>query len=234
MNKIHAVITATEGANNLSPRMLDYTLKFNTNQLEEVTIITDFKSQEVVDIANKYNLKYIKTELFYKNNAVFDRGLVLSDFLMDKKGWILHLDCDILLPKSFKDIISKKTLDKNIIYGSRRIMFENLKDAEIWYESNQVNKNIFCPIGFCYGYFQMFNMESESLSSSSKNSIYPNSGHIGDHDVWFRNKWGILIDTNNDIKNFNVIGNIEELPFKVAHLGFSSVDNPLNSNFFIK
>jgi len=232
MNKIHAVITAAGGIDNLSAKMLDYTLQYNINQLDEITIITDLKSEEVVNVANKYNLKYIKTNTFYKNNATYDRGLVLSEFLIDKKGWILHMDCDILLPEYFKESISKQTLDKNIMYGSRRIMFENIKDADIWYRSDKLDENIFCPIGFCYGYFQMFNMESEAIILSDKNHIYPNSGHIGEHDIWFRNKWGLLIDTNNDINNFKIIGNLKELPFKVGHLGHSSVNNPANKDFF--
>lgn len=232
MNKIHTVITAVGGIDNLSAKMLDYTLKYNIDQLEEITIITDFKSQEVVNVANKYNLKCIKTNTFYKNNSTYDRGLVLSEFLIDKKGWILHMDCDILLPKHFKERLSKQILDKNVMYGSRRIMFENLKDAEIWHKSDQSDKGIFCPIGFCYGYFQMFNMESQAIILSDKNHVYPNSGHIGEHDVWFRNKWGLLIDTNNDINNFKIIGNLQELPFKVGHLGNSGVNNPANKDFF--
>lgn len=232
MEKIHAVITANSGAHGFAAKMLDYTLNFNISKLDEITIITDFKSPDVCAIADKYNLKYIKTDLFYRNNSSYDRGAVLSEFLIDKNGWMLQLDCDILLPKIFKSQVNLKTLNKDIMYGSRRIMFENLKEAEVWHDTGHYDEKIYCPIGFCYGYFQLFNMESQAVLASNKYNIYPSSGHIGDHDVWFRSKWGIIIDRNENVSNFCVIGDLKELPFKVAHLGLPSVNNEKNLDLF--
>ena len=232
MNQVHTVITASGGIDGLSAKMLDYTLNKNINELEKITIITDLKSKDISDISYKYNLDCIKTDEFYINGSEYARGHVLSKFLKNKNGWILQLDCDIVLPKNFKLIIDNLNLNKNIMYGSRRIMFDKLKQAEKWHETNEYDAEIFCPLGFCYGYFQLFNIESEQIQSSDKDNIYPDSGHIGEHDVWFRNKWGTIIDTNNDPGLFKIFGNLKELPFKVGHLGHSSVNNPLNKDFF--
>lgn len=232
MNQIHTVITAVGGIDNLVSKMLKYTLKFNIKELKEITIITDFRNPEIEKIANYYNINCIKTDLFYSNGAQYSRGKVLSRFLSDKNGWILHMDSDILLPKDSGKILEQIELNSEIMYGSRRIMFESLVDAENWYNNKELKNNIFCPLGFCYGYFQLFNMSSAAVKSSDQNMIYPDSGYIGEHDVWFRNKWGIIIDTDNNPSIFKIMGNLSELPFKIGHLGHSGVNNILNKNFF--
>lgn len=232
MDKIHAVITANSGKNGFNARMLDYTLNLNVSKLDQITIITDLISPDICAVADKYNLKYIKTDLFYRNKSTYDRGAVLSEFLINKNGWMLQLDCDIILPKDFKSKINLENLNKDIMYGARRIMFESVQEANAWQETNSYNEKIYCPIGFCYGYFQLFNMESQAVLASNKNNIYPSSGHIGDHDVWFRSKWGLIIDRNENTANFIVIGDLKELPFKVGHLGFPSVNNEKNLNIF--
>lgn len=240
--KIKAIITATDGTNALAAKMLNYTLQYNLKQIDDILIVTDSKSPIVESVCKKYNIQYIKTDRFYENNTSYDRGKVLSDVLKEEKdGWILHLDSDILLPKNFKEKINEINLDKNILYGSRRIMFETLKNAEEWFLNNgnpeELSNHI--PYGYCWGYFQLFNMKSIVIERSNKDAIYPASGHIGDHDEWFKNKWGIMIEHpyvkgrflagENDLK---VIGNICELPFLVGHLGVPSVNNKLNDTFF--
>jgi hypothetical protein len=241
-NKIKGITTATDGTNSLAAKMLDYTLKYNLDQIDDILIVTDYKSPNVESVSKKYNIQCIKTDKFYENNATYDRGKVLSEILKEEKdGWILHLDSDILLPKDFKQKINQIDLDKNILYGSRRIIFETLKNTEEWFLKNgnpeELSNHI--PYGYCWGYFQLFNMKSIVIERSNKDSIYPASGHIGDHDEWFKNKWGVMIEHpyvkgrflpgENDLK---VMGNIRELPFLVGHLGVPSVNNKLNDSFF--
>ena len=242
LNKIKIITTATDGANRLTAKMLNYTLQYNLNQVDDVLIITDFKSPDVESVCKKHNTQYIKTDKFYENGAPFDKGKVLSQILKEEKhDWILHLDSDILLPKSFKEKINQINLDKNILYGSRRIIFETLKNAEEWFLNNgnpeELSNHI--PYGYCWGYFQLFNMKSIAIEKSNKDSIYPASGHVAEHDEWFRDKWGMMIEKPYINGKFlagehelNVIGNICELPFLVGHLGVPSLNNKLNNTFF--
>jgi len=243
MNKnIKIITTATGGINNLTSKMLNYTLKYNLDKVNDIIIATDFSSPEIEDVCNKYNIKYIKTNNFYANGAPFDKGKVISEILKNETdGWILHMDCDILLPNDFVTKINNMYLDKNILYGARRIMFKTLNDAEEWFLNNKNPEDLSdeIPYGYCWGYFQLFNMQSLQILNSEKSNIYPSSGHVGDSDGWFRSKWGVMIEksykkgqffpTRNDLI---IMGNIIELPFLVGHLGVSSVNNKLNINFF--
>ena len=71
MNKIKIITTATDGANRLTAKMLNYTLQYNLNQVDDLLIITDFKSPDVESVCKKHNIQYIKTDKFYElfNNA---------------------------------------------------------------------------------------------------------------------------------------------------------------------
>lgn len=243
MNRIKAITTATENESGLTSRMLDYTLKYNINQIDDFLIATDFQSPEVEKVCNKYNIPFIKTSKFYENNAVFDKGKVISYMLKGiKTGWVLHIDCDILLPKNFKEKINNVNLDKNKLYGARRIMFEDLKKSEAWFNDNENPENLcdLIPYGYCWGYFQLFHMDSPQIKFSHPDNIYPASGHVGDSDGWFRDKWGMMKEKSYKKGQFYpnkddliVVGNIEELPFLVGHLGHSSLNNELNKNFFV-
>jgi hypothetical protein len=239
---IKVITTATGGVEGLSAKMLDYTLKHNLNQVDDIIIATDFASPDVEKVCNKYNIKFIKTNKFYENNAKFDKGKVISQILKDEtNGWVLHMDCDILLPKSFRKDIQDFYLDKNVLYGARRIMFRDLKDAEQWFikDENPIKLSDEIPYGYCWGYFQLFNMQSLQILNSNKEELYPSSGHVGDSDGWFRNRWGVMIEKSYKKGQFMpakndliVIGNIIELPFLVGHLGVSSVNNQQNIDFF--
>jgi len=242
VNKILAITTATTKVATLPAKMLDFTLKYNLNQIDDILIITDFHSEEIERVCNKYNVKFIKTSKFYENGATFDKGKVISNVLKNiKNQWVLHIDCDILLPKSFKDQINKLTLDKNKLYGARRIMFKNLENVKKWFDFNESPQTLsdLIPYGYCWGYFQLFNMDSAQIRLSDPNNIYPASGHVGDSDGWFRNKWGIMKEKDYKKDKFlpsaedlMVAGNIEELPFLVGHLGDSNVTLNNNQDFF--
>ena len=183
--------------------------------------------------------------IFYSELLNIDGVLLFVEFkkALDTIKW--NMMFYVLTKFGFKRNFVKlvKALYNDIVTGISKEQFleyrknvltetDKLKQAEKWHETNEYDAEIFCPLGFCYGYFQLFNIESEQIQSSDKDNIYPDSGHIGEHDVWFRNKWGTIIDTNNDPGLFKIFGNLKELPFKVGHLGHSSVNNPLNKDFF--
>lgn len=229
MNKILAITTATEGVNNLTSKILDYTLKYNINQIDDFIIITDYQSPEIEAICQKYNVKFIKTAKFYENGAPFDKGKAISQVLKNiSSGWVLHLDCDILLPKNFKEEINKINLVLNKLYGARRIMFSNLEMVKKWFHENKNPEDLsdHIPYGYCWGYFQLFNMDSPQIKMSDIENIYPSNGTVYEGDGWFRNKWGLMIEKYYqkgkilpDPEDVIVKGNIEELPFFVGHLG---------------
>lgn len=229
---ITAIIIAAEkkgDQTNSISKILNYTLNKNLNQIDEFIIATDYQSPEVEKICLKYNVKFIKTAKFYENNAEFDKGKVISTILKNiKSGWVLHIDSDILLPKFFKEKINEIKLDKNKLYGARRIMFSNLQNAEKWFFGNENPENLsdHIPYGYCWGYFQLFNMESPQLQTSDPENIYPSTGTVYDGDAWFRNKWGLMIEKYYqkgklypEKEDLIVKGNLEELPFFVGHLG---------------
>lgn len=233
--QITAIITAAEKSSyNQISKILDYTLGRNLNQIDEFIIATDYQSPEVEKTCQKYNIKFIKTNKFYENNTQFDRGKVVSAILKNiKSGWILHMDADILLPKNFKEKINTINFNKNKLYGARRIMFSNLTNAERWFygDENLEDLSNYIPYGYCWGYFQLFNMESPQIQISDPDNIYPSTGTVYEQDGWFRSKWGLMKENYYkkgrlfpDKDDLIVQGNIEELPFFVGHLGNKEID----------
>jgi len=230
--KITAIITAVEKKDSLDnqiSKIFDYTVGKNLNQIDEFIIATDYQSLEVERICQKYNIKFIKTNGFYENNAQFDRGKVVSAILKSiKSGWILHMDADILLPKDFKQKINTINFNKNKLYGARRILFSNLTKVKRWFDMDEDPEAVsdYIPYGYCWGYFQLFNMESPQVQTSDPENIYPSTGTVYEQDGWFRNKWGLMKENYYkkgklfpDQEDLIVKGNIEELPFFVGHLG---------------
>jgi len=230
--QITAIITAAEnktGSYNQISKILDYTLGKNLDQIDEFIIATDYQSPEVEKICQKYSIKFIKTNKFYENNAQFDRGKVVSSILKNiKSGWILHMDADILLPKDFKQKINTINFNKSKLYGARRIMFSDLTKTKKWFYANENPEDLsdHIPYGYCWGYFQLFNMESPQIQTSDPENIYPSTGTVYEQDGWFRNKWGFMKENYYkkgklfpEEEDLIVKGNIEELPFFVGHLG---------------
>jgi hypothetical protein len=179
--------------------ILDVSLTHNHPHLDHMIVVTSHEDKKTHAVARKHGATLVQTDLFTKNNRVFNKGAALqhghSFFVYN--GWRLNLDVDIMLPDNFRRILFNNThLDKDCIYGALRtdvVGLEDLKDARkglqhhdsYFISSNRKigstfvdNLNNYCPIGW----FQLYH--------SSNQHPHPHSlGDAAHDDVLFASLW---------------------------------------------
>jgi hypothetical protein len=114
-----------------------------------VTVDTDF---ETIELCKRFSLDYCFTKRVYQMGASFAKGRAINDGLryLKKEGWILHIDCDIILPRHFRQTINSSALTKetiNCLFGLRgrralcappsHICTNNFEDYQKFHQSFQ-------------------------------------------------------------------------------------------------
>jgi hypothetical protein len=106
---------------------LNHTLPENKAHFDNLVVVTDLKDLATVRVCEKYNVKCVQTNVFYENDAVFNKGAGINAGLAEltKQGWVIHMDADIYLPPLTRYVLEKRDLDQNKIYGVDRLMCPN-------------------------------------------------------------------------------------------------------------
>lgn len=104
-------------------------LIYNQPLLDKWLIITTPNDTQTITLCEEFQQEYITTNEFYYNNWPFCRSRALEVALqtLDKDGWILFLDSDILLPKNFRQRLEETELEKDALYSVKRIDCKNYK-----------------------------------------------------------------------------------------------------------
>lgn len=180
--------------------ILALTISNNKSIIDNWIIVTDTKDRDTKKVCDLYNIQCIQTDVFYENDEVFNKGKgINAGFdILNLKGWVMHLDADILLPPNFKKILEIGALETDCLYSMDRIdvigrdmYIDVLQEMHTVY-SNYVflqskypistrmfhNKMGYCPIG----YLQLFH-NSKIIPYSERHESAARS------DVLFLNNW---------------------------------------------
>lgn len=104
--------------------ILDVTLGYNHAQLDTMIVITSNEDKRTQGVAKKHGAICVQTDLFRKNQRVFNKGAAINAGFghFQYHGWRLHLDSDIILPDNFRRLMFNHSfLDKDCIYGADRV-----------------------------------------------------------------------------------------------------------------
>lgn len=179
---------------------LEETLTNNLGCFDQFVVVTDTRDNRTANLCNKLSVNCIRTDDFYIGGDNFNKGRAINIGLahLSPGGWRLHLDADIALPPTFRQMIRRHPLDKEFLYGADRL---NVVGYPCWCKVkkfNQYNYNYmvtpdpttnlgsrlvhnewgYCPIG----YFQLWH--------SSRGVRYPiNQGSAEHTDVTFAQQW---------------------------------------------
>ncbi len=175
---------------------LAQTLPQNVKLLDRIVVVTDTKDKLTKSVCDQYNVECIQTDVFYEDNAVFNKGKGINAGLevLDKNGWVLHLDSDIWLSPHMKEVLNVRHLDPEAIYGVDRLMCHGWNNWQKFLEKpvaiNElyylVQANAF-PIGsrvahynqpdgwFPIGFFQLWNPKVSGVYDYPTNS--PGADH---------------------------------------------------------
>jgi hypothetical protein len=159
------------------------------------------------DLCREYGVRCVSTGLFYARGAKFAKGRAINKGLdqCHRRGWILTMDADIILPEQTSWMLARLDLDKTAIYGIDRVLVPNAASwksflsrrspqyrwssvvetpSEFPLMARYVHQTEgYCPIGF----FQLRHGESARIARDLR---YPEDGNEATHtDVQFSLLW---------------------------------------------
>jgi len=165
---------------------------------EKVLVVTSHEDEETVKVAKRNGAEVFQTNAFYRDGAMFNKGLALEEGfdVLGRDGWIVVFDADIIMPEKM-DLTGIKP---SCLYSPRRRTCHNVSDwkrQEDWSQFPLVRDQEHA------GYFQLFNASDPALMAKPWYGV--EWRHAGGCDSEFNQKWPI------QHKHW--------LPFEVLHLG---------------
>lgn len=141
------------------------------NNVLPINVITASHDKATQRYCKTHNINFYVTDVFYKNKCPFNKGAAINEWLELRQGnldWILHLDCDTLLPPNFLNLTKEVGIEIDTYYGCRRRHFQNWRpDMEI----TSINSYPMWQQEEGYaGFLQLFNLNSNCLKF---HPIYP-------------------------------------------------------------
>lgn len=180
--------------------ILNLTLPYNRSFYEDIMVVTSSADKRTIDVAQQHGAQVHITEAFYGRKAVFNKFAAIEEALdvMGRRGWILLLDADVVIPKQRQPI--------NLVPGKlytphRRIVPTIPTEIPIekrWrrFKRTMVNEEF-------AGYFQLFHADDPVLGASPWHDI--NFTWAGSADSFFNARW----KESSKVRP----------PFEVLHLG---------------
>jgi hypothetical protein len=186
---------------------LAYTLPLNKLAFDKLVVVTSTKDRATQRLCEYHHVMCVQTDVFYENGASFNKakGINFGLSFLDKDGWVLHLDGDMVLPPQFRRTLEPLDLDPTYVYGVDRVMCRNF---EQWHEfmlrPNLTQQNgIYIhptvpgmPVGtriarygtaggyVPIGFFQLWNVKASGID------FYPNEHtDAGRSDMLFTEQW---------------------------------------------
>lgn len=110
---------------------LEHTLPENIQHFDDVVVVTHHSDVQTQKLCERLSVEHIKTDCFHHDGNEFNKGRAINLGIVNlrRKGWMLHLDSDIVLPHRYRHLIEKHGLNEKNIYGADRI---NVYGYESW------------------------------------------------------------------------------------------------------
>lgn len=107
---------------------LEVALPYNTKQFDQIIVLTIKSDKVCQDLCSKYsNVKCLvfPDGILKKNRKTFNKGALLNRGLayLNRIGysdWLVMTDSDIVFPENFKELMTSKEKDLNVLYGMNR------------------------------------------------------------------------------------------------------------------
>lgn len=109
---------------------LAHSLPYNKSLFDRLIVVTSKTDRATADLCEHHHVECIKTDVFYKDGATFNKGAGINEGLKALGGadWVCHFDADIVLPPRTRDILNRIHLDPTNIYGVDRLMCRSFDD----------------------------------------------------------------------------------------------------------
>jgi hypothetical protein len=159
------------------------TIPWNISHFDKWVIVTHPHDHKTRELCRRWNLHCLLTEEIYRDGSEFNKGRAIIRGIdhLTSDGWVLHLDADIALPKTTRQVLDAAHLNPKAIYGADRVMvkgrdqWNKLKASGFLTNQHDYHCRINFPVGFevgtrwanhHYGYcpigfFQLWNAKTD-------------------------------------------------------------------------
>ncbi len=157
---------------------LEETLCRNLDHFDEFAVVTACDDKATQAVCERHGVICVKSDMHREDPLDrFNKGLMINLGLahLRNRGWLLHLDADIVLPDRLRFVLNKSRLDEECLYGADRMNvvgranWERLKQSPA-YQRQYHHRYLVCPAaarlgsrllhneyGYCpIGYFQLW------------------------------------------------------------------------------
>lgn len=187
---------------------LKVTLPRNLPLFDRMIVVTSPDDMVTREVCRRHSVQTVVTDE-HDRDGEFSKGRLINKGLdqLLNKGWVVHVDADILLPQRFRQVVQTAHLDPAALYGCDRVMVRThaqwvkLRDSGFLHHDYHCRVNFpegfdtgarwaddvhgYCPIGF----FQMWHHDSH-IYRGHHHRRYPCGGHDAARgDVQFAIQW---------------------------------------------
>jgi len=116
---------------------LEETLRENLDHFDEFAVVTARDDKATQAVCHRHGVICVKTDVYREDPLDrFNKGLMINLGLahLRNRGWLLHLDADIVLPDRLRFVLNKSRLDEDCLYGADRV---NVVGKDHWEELKQ-------------------------------------------------------------------------------------------------
>jgi hypothetical protein len=114
-----SVVTVSQGYGDF----LRVTAPLNRGLFDRWVVVTSPADELTQEVCRKFNLRCVVTADGTRDGE-FGKGRLIERGLqhLPAEGWVMHLDADIVLPRSFRHDLERAHLDQSCIHGFDRVM----------------------------------------------------------------------------------------------------------------
>lgn len=102
---------------------LSETLPQNLPYIDHLVVVTHPDDKATIALCNRYSVNCVQTTCMHEDGDLFNKGRAINLGLghTSGKGWLLHLDADVVLPHRFRDLLYRAKLQPSKLYGADRV-----------------------------------------------------------------------------------------------------------------
>jgi hypothetical protein len=116
---------------------LDETLTQNLDHFDEFAVVTASDDRATQAVCQRHGVICVKSDVHREDPLDrFNKGLMINLGLahLRNRGWLLHLDADIVLPDRLRFVLNKSRLNADCLYGADRL---NVVGKDHWEQLKQ-------------------------------------------------------------------------------------------------
>lgn len=172
--------------------------------LDRLVVVTSSADEATQQLCCRYNVETHVTDIFYANEARFNKGAALSEAILakglrDGADWLLGFDADIVPPEDWRVQVERRKPEPSKLYGAYRYWQPETQPKLI------VDYTKRMPQSWVLGFFTLFHANDSCLPGLNEPLFDVCWPHAGCFDTLFARRWE---------KQNQVI-----LPIPMVHLG---------------